>query len=112
MDERRKHRRVALAVPGKLTRAGSANEWVQVVNASEAALLARGPSPFASGQRATVSVFLPEGPFSCEAVCVRATAAPPWEGAFLFTAVAEDARHKLAGFLASLHGGPGVGGAP
>lgn len=83
-----------------------------MVNASESALLARGPSPFASGQRATVSVFLPEGPFSCEAVCVRATAAPPWEGAFLFTAVAEEARHRLAGFLASRQPGAVQKGTP
>jgi hypothetical protein len=102
MDERRRHRRFALALPGTVLRAGSAVDRVIVVNASEAALLARGPSRFVSGQRATVAVFLPDGPFWCEAVCVRAAASPPWEGAFLFTVVGEAARLRLAGYLRGL----------
>ena len=104
MDERRSHVRYPVSVPGRCSQPGQSEVSIQVLNLSAASLLARSPQPFLQLKAAHLKVELEEGLVECEAVCVRSTTAPPWEGAFLFTEVAPEAAERLESFLERLGG--------
>ncbi|MGC8724406.1 MAG: PilZ domain-containing protein [Acidobacteriota bacterium] len=104
MDERRRHVRYPVSVPGRCAQPGQPETSIQVLNLSAASLLARSPQPFLQLKTAHLKVELQEGLVECEAVCVRATTAPPWEGAFLFTEVAPESAERLESFLERLRG--------
>ena len=78
---------------------------IQVVNISTVALLARATRAFVPRKAGRLRLELKEGPFECEAVCVRVSEAPPWEGAFLFTDVAPESAERLETFLERLKAG-------
>jgi|YelNatPaOPRAMG01_1025707.scaffolds.fasta_scaffold23125_5 hypothetical protein len=105
MEERRRHVRYPVSVPGRCVQPGRPEVAIQVLNLSAASLLARSPQPFLQLKAARLRVELQEGTVECEAVCVRATTAPPWEGAFLFTEVDPESAERLGSFLERLGGG-------
>lgn len=111
MDERRRHARYPVSAPGRCLQPGRPEGAIQVVNVSLGSLLARGNAPFAHLKTARLRVELDVGGFECEAVCVRASEAPPWEGAFIFTRLPPESAERLGAFLKRLGTGQGRGAA-
>ncbi len=104
MVERRKHVRYAASVPGRCAQEGIPEFPVQVINISTVAVLVRATRSFLPLKAGRLRLELKEGPFACDAVCVRASDAPPWEGAFLFTDVAPESAERLEAFHERLKG--------
>lgn len=105
MDERRRHVRYPVSIPGRCNQPGRPDTAIEVVNLSVASLLARSSEPFLQLKTARLRFELQDGPVECDAVCVRASSSPPWEGAFLFTDVAPQSAERMEAFLERLEEG-------